>query len=97
MSIPSGRTNCCNLESLGRHDLSEKGDGLDTGVARCRLGQHFAGGRVQRGEQTQGAIVPVFRIASREAPWSRSRISCVPGQLKHADLGADDLLFLSRG
>ena len=29
--------------AVGRHDLSEKGDELGTGVARCSLAQHFAG------------------------------------------------------
>src|SRR5258707_4078078 len=59
--------------AVGRYDLSEKGDELGTGVAQCSLAQHFAGGRVQRSEQTQGAIALVFEAMTLGTPGRKRR------------------------
>src|SRR6185295_16202687 len=55
-----------NLAALGLagHDVVQEGHELLAGVARGGLAQHFAGGGVQRSEQTQRAVALVFEAVA---------------------------------
>src|SRR6266404_7138839 len=49
---------------LTGHDVSEKGDELLTGVARCRAANDFSCFGVKRGVQREGAVTVVFESMS---------------------------------